>query len=431
MDQAALRIFVGIDWGSESHRVCALDREGEPLGERRVEHTAKAVEELAHWLLGLAGEEAGAVGVAVELPRGALVETLAERGFALFFLNPKRMDRFRDRFSVAGAKDDRRDALVLADSLRTDRRLFHPVRPDHPLVVQLREASRTGDEAQQEFTREANRLRDLLYRLSPQLLSLCPGADEPWLWALLQRAPTPQGARRLRPSTLQALLKAHRIRRISAEELHRLLQEPPLPLAPGAPQAIARRIALLLPRLRLLHQQQRDCQKWVEELVEALAQAEHTQGEGREHRDLQILRDWPAVGTRTLATMLAEASQPLAHRDYSTLRLLGGLAPVTKRSGKRHSVHIRRACNKRLRQAFYYWAQNAIRLDPAARRHYQRLRQRGHSYPRALRGVMDRILAALCAALRDGSLYDPHRRQHPKPLTTQEVSTTQMAASFS
>lgn len=430
MDQGALRIFVGIDWGEKSHRVCALDRQGELLGERAVKHTAEAMGELAGWLEELAGGEAGAVGVAVELPRGALVETLAERGFALFFLNPKRMDRFRDRFSVAGAKDDRRDALVLADSLRTDRRLFHPVRPDPPLVAQLREASRTGHEAQQEFRREANRLRDLLYRLWPQLLSLCPGADEPWLWALLQRAPTPQAARRLRPSTLQALLAEHRIRRFSAEELHHLLQEPPLSLAPGATQAIARRIALLLSRLRLLHQQQRDCQKWVEELVEALAQQETAEGEGREHRDLQILLDWPAVGIDTLATMLAEASQPLAQRDYSTLRLLGGLAPVTLRSGKRGSVRIRRACNKRLRQAFYYWAQNAIRLDPAARRHYQRLRQSGHSRPRALRGVMDRLLAALCAALREGSLYDPARRHHPNPLTKEET-TMPMAASFS
>jgi hypothetical protein len=36
----------------------------------------------------------------------------------------KQLDRFRDRFTVAGAKDDRRDAHVMADSLRTDRHAF-------------------------------------------------------------------------------------------------------------------------------------------------------------------------------------------------------------------------------------------------------------------------------------------------------------------
>jgi transposase len=53
------------------------------------------------------------------------VEVLVERGFHVFAVNPKQLDRFRDRHMVAGAKDDRRDALVLADSLRTDQ----PCRP--------------------------------------------------------------------------------------------------------------------------------------------------------------------------------------------------------------------------------------------------------------------------------------------------------------
>jgi len=38
---------------------------------------------------------------------------------------PKQLDRFRDRHSPAGAKDDGRDAFVLADSLRTDPSSFH------------------------------------------------------------------------------------------------------------------------------------------------------------------------------------------------------------------------------------------------------------------------------------------------------------------
>jgi len=49
---------------------------------------------------------------------------LVERGFHVYAINPKRLDRFRDRHTIAGSKDDRRDALVLADSLRTDRHCF-------------------------------------------------------------------------------------------------------------------------------------------------------------------------------------------------------------------------------------------------------------------------------------------------------------------
>ncbi len=63
--------------------------------------------------------EPGTVAIAIETSWGALVETLLDCGFAVFSINPKQVDRFRDRFTVAGAKDDTRDALVLASSLRT------------------------------------------------------------------------------------------------------------------------------------------------------------------------------------------------------------------------------------------------------------------------------------------------------------------------
>jgi hypothetical protein len=47
--------------------------------------------------------------LAIEVPRGPLVEAFLERNFPVFSINPKQLDRFRDRYSSAGAKDDRRD----------------------------------------------------------------------------------------------------------------------------------------------------------------------------------------------------------------------------------------------------------------------------------------------------------------------------------
>src|SRR4029450_9649259 len=43
----------------------------------------------------------------------------------------------------------------------------------------------------EDFRRRANRLREQLHRLYPQMLQLCSAADEPWLWGLLALAPTP------------------------------------------------------------------------------------------------------------------------------------------------------------------------------------------------------------------------------------------------
>jgi hypothetical protein len=127
--------FVGIDWGSQQHQVSVLDRDRRRMGERVVDHDGTSLAQLVAWLWGLSAGQPQRVAVAIEVPRGAIVEGLVERGFHVFAINPKQLDRFRDRHSVAGAKDDRRDAFVLADSLRTDRPSFRRLHLDAPPLL--------------------------------------------------------------------------------------------------------------------------------------------------------------------------------------------------------------------------------------------------------------------------------------------------------
>ncbi len=152
-------LFVGIDLGSQSHHVSVVDRDGTLLGERKFEHDGQGIQQLLTWLAELAGGASPeTVAVALEAPRGAIVDALLERGYCLFSINPKQLDRFRDRYSVAGAKDDSRDAYVLGNSLRTDLSHFRRLRPDHVQIVRLRELSRASDALQEDWRRNANQL---------------------------------------------------------------------------------------------------------------------------------------------------------------------------------------------------------------------------------------------------------------------------------
>ena len=65
----------------------------------------------------------------IEVPHGPVVETLMERDFKVYSINPMQLDRFSDCVSPAGAKDDRLDAQVLASSLRTDSQHFRHLDP--------------------------------------------------------------------------------------------------------------------------------------------------------------------------------------------------------------------------------------------------------------------------------------------------------------
>ncbi len=115
--------YIGIDWGSRVHTVCVLDAAGKQRLAKEVEHNGDAVLAFVEQIRALAGDMSR-VSVAMESPHGTMLEALMDAGAAAYHINPKQLDRFRDRHSVAGAKDDDLDALVLANSLRTDGPLF-------------------------------------------------------------------------------------------------------------------------------------------------------------------------------------------------------------------------------------------------------------------------------------------------------------------
>jgi transposase len=400
--------FVGVDWATEAHQVCALDARGTVVGERSVAHSGTGLADLCSWLLEIGAGEAAAVHVSIEVPHGAVVETLLERGFAVFSINPKQLDRFRDRFTVAGAKDDRRDARVLADSLRTDAGCFRRLAVDHPVVIELREWSRMADDLQQERTRLANRLREQLRRYYPQCLGLTDDVSAPWFLDLWAVVPTPAKAVTARPAQIARVLKRHRLRKLDAPSVLTRLRRQPLVVASGTIPAATAHIRTLSARLRLVHQQLKECHAQLDTLCARLdAEAETPAGENHEQRDGTILRSLPGVGRIVLATLLAEASRPLAQRDYHALRALSGVAPVTRQSGKRCVVVMRKACHGRLRTAVYHWSRVASQCDPPTKARYAALRARGHSHGRALRSVADRLLGIACAMLRSGTTYDP------------------------
>ena len=405
MTEVTRRWFAGVDWGSEKHQVCLLDEAGAVVGERAFRHDAAGLAALCDWLVSVAGHP-GTVAVVIEVPHGPVVDALLDRGFAVHAINPKQLDRLRDRFSVAGAKDDRRDARVAAAGLRTDPHLFRQVTAGDPGVIELHEWSRLAEELQQERVRLANRVRQQLWRYYPQLLELGEDGTAEWILALWSLAPTPAKAVHLREATVARLLARHRIRRLEAASVLDVLRQPAITVAAGVTEAAVLHLRSLVARLHLANAKFRQAEQKLDELCAGLSQdataAAHGPG------DAAILRSIPWVGMVILATLLTEAGDPLARRDYAALRTLSGVAPVTKRSGKTYIVVMRYAAQDRLRQAMFHWARVAAVHDPKSRSRYEALRARGHSYGRALRGVADRLLGLACVLLRRRVLFDPN-----------------------
>ncbi len=411
MTEQGPKWFVGVDWGREAHQVCVLDAAGALVGERAFTHGGGGLADLCDWIVATTGAEPSAIAVAIEVPHGPVVETLLERGFRVYAVNPKQLDRFRDRFTVAGAKDDRRDAHVLGDSLRTDRHCFRGLAVSDPVVVELREWSRMSEDLQQERTRLVNRVREQLWRYYPQALDVAGGdVAANWFLDLWTLAPTPAKAARIRESSVDRVLKKHRIRRLDAAEALGRLRRKPLTVAAGTTEAAVAHIGAVVQRLKLVNRQIKQAHRRLDALCDALAGGgdDETPKPSDEPSDVAILKSLPGVGRIILSALLAEAWEPVRRRDYGALRMLSGVAPVTRRSGKRCIVVMRNACHVRLRNAVYHWARVAIQHDAVSRHRYAALRKRGHSHGRALRSVADRLLAVACAMLTHRRLFDPN-----------------------
>src|SRR5436309_7850770 len=64
MTDLSYQIYVGVDWGTEEHRVVILDAERRVLHDRRVRQEAMALETFATWLSDLVGGRVDTVAVA-------------------------------------------------------------------------------------------------------------------------------------------------------------------------------------------------------------------------------------------------------------------------------------------------------------------------------------------------------------------------------
>lgn len=399
--------FAGVDWASEAHHVFLTDNDGRKIAEKVFKHGGEGLAAMAAWLMAMSNaDEAGHIRVAIEVPHGPVVETLIERGFKVHAINPKQMDRFRDRFTLAGAKDDSRDAEVMASALRTDPRCFRPLAIADPIVIELREWSRMTEDLGAERNRLTNRMRELLWRYYPALLTLENDLGAEWLLDLWETVPTPAKAARVRETTIARLLKRHRIRRFDAAHIIAVLRQTSVQVSAGTTQAASAHIATITARIRLVNRQIRQAHQQLDKLTDRLAPSEQAEpGQARQH-DVEILASLPGVGRIVLATLLAEAFDALQRRDYAALRSLTGVAPVTKRSGKSYIVVRRQACHDRLANAMYHWARVAVQHDARSREKYAALRSRGHSHGRALRSVADRLLNVACAMLKTGTTFN-------------------------
>ena len=190
--------------------------------------------------------------------------------------------------------------MVLASSLKTDRHCFRRLDMLGADIIALREWSRMAEELKDERTRLSNRIRQQLWRYFPQALELNDDVGVDWFLDLFALAPTPQATARLTEMKIARVLRAHRIRRITAGEALDILRRPALTVAAGTAEAASAHIAAAAEGVRLVNRQLKDVTRRIDVLVSALSGADAAEsdqsGQKVEQHDATILRSLPGVG---------------------------------------------------------------------------------------------------------------------------------------
>ncbi len=178
---------------------------------------------------------------------------------------------------------------------------------------------------------------------------------------LWEAAPTPADALRLRASQVEKLLKGHRIRRIGVAEVIGVLKQPALIVASGVTEAAVAHIRVLIASIRLFAKQLKEAHRQLGKLCQLLAgpgscEDGSTEPEQEQaQRAVAILQSLPGTCRIVLAVLLAEAFDVLQRADYAILRVLCGVAPVTRRSGKSCAVTRRLAAIQGYGTPFTIW----------------------------------------------------------------------------
>ncbi|MET8422305.1 IS110 family transposase [Streptomyces sp. NPDC005134] len=393
-------LLIGDDWAEDHHDVEVQDETGRKLASANLPEGVKGIARLHELVARHGGEDLdpGEVVVGIETDRGSWVQALIAAGYQVYAINPRQVARFKERYASSGAKSDKGDAHALADMVRIDRAQLRPVAGDSEQAQAVKVVARAHQTLIWERTRTFQRLRTTLREYFPAALTAYAdlALTSTDALELLIKAPTPAGAGKLTRTQISTVLARHRRRNRDAKAatIQTALREEHLKLPEPVTAAYA---ATAVAHARLL----------IALNEQIAAMEEQVKAHFLAHPDAEIYLSMPGIAEITGARVLAEfGDDPTRYASAKARKNYAGTSPITRASGKSHTVQARYVRNNRLADALQTQAFSALRASPGARHYYDKQRAREAGYNPALRQLGNRLVGILHGCLKTRTPYD-------------------------
>jgi len=280
---------------------------------------------------------------------------------------------------------------------------WKPLRPEDPLVKELRLLCRDEVALIEQRTAFINQLRHALAEYYPTALEAFENWDSLSAWMFVQRFPTPQALKEAGKRKWEKFLHSRHLWRAESAPRRLELFARATEFCGSAPMTNAKsQLALsLVSILFALEKQLGIYRQRIEELF-------------KRHPDHDLFGSLPGAGPKIGPRLLSEIGDDRARfgNEPEALQCLAGTAPVTRRTGKartnppRWPCHQRWACDKHLRHAMHLFAEQTLSRCAWAEIYYRHHRQKGRSHADALRRLGQRWIKIIYRMWTDRKPYD-------------------------
>jgi len=390
-------IFVGIDWSTRFSDVCIIDSAGKIIKEFQFKICRDGFATLLDVLSRIGAVDSFHIGI--EDGNNIAAHVLRASGYKVYALNPKRVSRFKDRYSAEAKKDDRFDAYNIALILLKDGDTFLPMTQSTDVCEDMKihcETIRTFVSAR---TRIMNQLWAELALYFPAFLGFFTDMNSNVSMNVLKLIADPEKFKDITEEKFVSMLKPVRymgVKRKRKLYLHLTAQTVHVKTPGQAGRVLRARIfadQILSHNISI-----RALEKEIAKLF-------------GQHELAPVFKSLPGAGKRLAPGLLAlMGDDKTRFNSYQRLQCYAGSCPITEKSGKSfYKVSMRKACNKSFRHALYLFSFTTLRTEPWAREYYDLMKKRGKSHSVAIRALANKWAKIIFAMWKENQPYKRER----------------------
>lgn len=395
-----MRVYVGVDWSATEATISVVRAGQEPQKMKRAKRTfdsvRQVIEEIDHSF------EATEIHVFIESGAHGWAALFHRAGAVVHVIDAKQAKRFAESWSSSGAKDDDRDASLLARMGAARCEVLEVWSPPSDFEREVEELARLHELLNKQCTAWKQRVRAQLRNTFPELEAVLSEL-RPWNLELIRLVPTPYHAMHLTRAEFDRALAGCGARKTTLERVWKVIEKIDDPMV-SKMQADILAFGFDASTAQLLQSLQAvaEVEKRIESTLETSPRA-------------ALLREFGGVATLMAIRLLAGGLAGELSSDRDAAGVAFGACPVFKGSGLRADgkpkgvTIFRRSAKSENRATSYLLGRLASQNIGWAKARYLHDRERGKSAAQSYRAIARSLLRIMTAVLKTGEPYDDQR----------------------